>query len=102
MDIAFWGHIHFAQRSCPMVNAKCVTTKDAAGYDAPIHAVIGNAGQSLTKFTTPRAAWSVYEASEWGFSLMTVDNATHHSTVEVAVLAVPQLTTPRAPLTAVF
>ena len=102
VDLALWGHIHFAQRSCPMVNASCVTATDAAGYDAPIHAVIGNAGQSLTKFTTPRAAWSVYEASEWGFSLMTVHNATHLSKLKVDVLAVPRLTTPRAPLTAVF
>ena len=37
VDLAFWGHIHYAQRSCPMVNATCVTTTDAAGYDAPIH-----------------------------------------------------------------
>ena len=77
VDIAFWGHIHFAQRSCPMVNATCVTTTDASGYDAPIHAVIGNAGQSLTNFTKPRANWSVYEAKEWGFSHMTIHNATH-------------------------
>jgi hypothetical protein len=79
VDIAFWGHIHFAQRSCPMVGAQCVTTKDAAGYDAPIHAVIGNAGQSLTPFPPPNetAAWSVYQGKEWGFSLMTAHNATH-------------------------
>ena len=77
VDLALWGHIHFAQRSCPMVNATCITAKDAAGYDAPIHAVIGNAGQGLTKFSPTRAAWSVYEASEWGFSHMTVHNATH-------------------------
>ena len=79
VDIAFWGHIHFAQRSCPMVDAKCVTTKDAAGYDAPIHAVIGNAGQSLTGFPPKNetAPWSVYQGKEWGFSHMRVFNATH-------------------------
>ena len=76
VDLAFWGHVHFAQRSCPMVNATCVKEKDAAGYDAPIHAIIGNAGQNLTPFTLP-AAWSMYEGHEWGFSHMTVHNATH-------------------------
>ena len=77
VDVAFWGHIHFAQRSCPMVNATCISKTDAAGYDAPIHAVIGNAGQSLTNFPTPKAPWSVYEGHEWGFSHVAVHNATH-------------------------
>ena len=39
-----------------MFRAKCVTTKDAAGYDAPIHAVVGNAGQSLTAVPAPKAS----------------------------------------------
>jgi hypothetical protein len=79
VDLALWGHIHFAQRSCPMVGAQCVNATDAAGYDAPIHAVIGNAGQSLTDFPPPeqRAKWSVYEGHEWGFSHLTAHNATH-------------------------
>jgi len=78
VDIAFWGHIHYAQRSCPMVYAKCVAAKDAAGYDAPIHAVIGNAGQPLTWFPPNETApWSVYQAGEWGFSHLTAHNATH-------------------------
>ena len=96
VDLAFWGHIHFAQRSCPMLNATCVTTKDASGYDAPIHTIIGNAGQSLSSFPPPskRARWSVYEGKEWGFSKMLIHNATHLSTVKAAVLAVPPLATP--------
>ena len=77
VDIALWGHIHFAQRSCPMYKAQCVTTKDAAGYDAPIHAVVGNAGQSLTVLPATPAPWSVYNAKEWGWSHIAVSNATH-------------------------
>lgn len=72
-----YGHIHFAQLSCPMFNATCVTAKDAAGYDAPVHAVIGNAGQNLTPFGKHKAPWSVYEASEYGFSRVVAHNATH-------------------------
>ena len=60
-----------------MANATCISTTDAAGYDAPIHAVIGNAGQSLTDFPTPKAPWSVYQGHEWGFSHVTVSNVTH-------------------------
>ena len=77
VDVAFWGHIHFAERSCPMFNGTCVTRRDASGYDAPIHAVIGNAGQSLSSFSKSPAAWSVYRAAEWGFSHVTVHNDTH-------------------------
>merc|ERR1719272_39897 len=77
VDIAFWGHIHFAQLSCPMYRAKCVTVKDAAGYDAPVHAVIGNAGQSVTSLPAKKAPWSVYNEGHWGFSHVTVSNATH-------------------------
>ena len=77
VDLAFWGHAHYAQLSCPMVNNSCITTKDAAGYDAPIHAVVGNAGQGLSVFGSPRAPWSVYQAAEWGFSHVTVHNDTH-------------------------
>ena len=37
VDIAFWGHIHFAQQTCPMFQGHCVNQTDEAGYDAPIH-----------------------------------------------------------------
>jgi hypothetical protein len=77
VDIAFWGHIHFAQASCPMYQGKCVTVKDEYGYDAPIHLIIGNAGQSLTKLPTKNASWSLWNDAHWGFSHMTISNSTH-------------------------
>ena len=79
VDFVFAGHIHNAQLSCPMVDATCVTATDAAGYDAPIYAIIGNAGQTLNAFPPKhhKRRWSVYEASEWGFSHLTAHNATH-------------------------
>ena len=77
VDVAFWGHIHFAQLSCPMYKARCVATKDASGYDAPVHAVIGNAGQGITKVPVLKAPWSVYNEGHWGFSHVRISNATH-------------------------
>jgi hypothetical protein len=77
VDIALWGHIHFAQASCPMYRAICANTSDAAGYDAPIHAVIGNAGQSLTALPATKAPWSIWNDAHYGFSHITVSNATH-------------------------
>jgi hypothetical protein len=60
-----------------MYNATCVTTKDAAGYDAPIHAVIGNAGQSITKVPSTKAPWSIWNDPHWGFSHLLIANETH-------------------------
>jgi len=77
VDLSLYGHVHYAQRTCPMVNGTCVTEKDAAGYDAPIHAVIGNAGQSLSTFPSKSPDYDVYEKREWGFNTLHAHNATH-------------------------
>jgi hypothetical protein len=77
VDIAFWGHIHFAQASCPMYKGKCINDQDESGYDAPIHTVIGNAGQSLKKIDYSPAPWSLYNVAKWGFSQVSISNATH-------------------------
>jgi hypothetical protein len=76
-DLVLYGHLHLAQRSCPMYRGKCVSSKDASGYDAPIHAIVGNAGMALNPFPDAPAPWSVYEGSEFGFSHLTAHNATH-------------------------
>lgn len=83
-DVAFWGHIHFAQSTCPMAYGNCTGTTGAdASPDADgwagglIHTVIGNAGQSLTRISLPKADWTTYNASEWGWSHVTVSNASH-------------------------
>ena len=54
-----------------------MTSKDGAGYDAPIHAVVGNAGQSLTGLPKIKAPWSIYNAQEYGWSHIAVSNSTH-------------------------
>lgn len=77
VDLSLYGHVHYAERTCPMVSGKCVTEKDAAGYDAPIHAVIGNAGQGLSKFPAKPPAYDIYEKAEFGFSTLLAHNATH-------------------------
>ena len=77
VDIAFWGHIHFAQATCPMFKGKCLEKKDAAGYDGVIHTVIGNAGQKLTPINYKQQPWSLYNADKFGFSHVEVLNATH-------------------------
>ena len=77
VDLVLCGHLHFAQRSCPMFRGRCVSTKDANGYDAPVHAILGNAGMHLNPFPDRPAPWSVYEGFEHGFSRVVAHNATH-------------------------
>ena len=48
VDLVLYGHIHNTQQTCPLYRSKCIEETDVAGYGAPIHAVVGNAGQSLT------------------------------------------------------
>ena len=47
--------------------------EDADGWAAPTHAVIGNAGQSLTPLPKVPPHYDLYEAEEWGFSTLEVD-----------------------------
>ena len=48
VDLCVWGHVHNAEQTCPLRQGKCVRATEPGGYDAPVHAVIGNAGQSLS------------------------------------------------------
>eukprot|EP00300_Choanocystis_sp_HF-7_P006210 c14553_g1_i1.p1 GENE.c14553_g1_i1~~c14553_g1_i1.p1 ORF type:complete len:684 (+),score=149.77 c14553_g1_i1:197-2053(+) len=78
VDLCLWGHTHFAQRTCAVVDGACVTTKQKDGYDGPVHAIIGNAGQSLESFPPPeqRAPWSLFEAAVFGYSVITTTGPT--------------------------
>jgi len=77
VDLAVWGHMHYAQASCPLYHGRCVTHTDAAGYDAPIHLVVGNAGQPLDPLPVSLAPWSRWAESSWGFAHLRIANATH-------------------------
>jgi hypothetical protein len=48
VDLCLWGHVHNAEVTCPIAHGRCVPP--GAG---PIHAVIGNAGQSISPFCLP-------------------------------------------------
>jgi acid phosphatase type 7 len=51
VDLVVVGHIHLAQRTCPIVNGTCVEEADEFGYYAPVHAVVGNAGLTCSTCT---------------------------------------------------
>ena len=64
MDLALWGHVHNAIVTCPVINGTCVTTKQADGYDGPVHAVIGHGGMSLDAVANPAPKWVNYQVKQ--------------------------------------
>ncbi len=76
VDLAVWGHVHYGERTCPMYKGVCVSEKDAAGYDAPVHLIVGNGGQGLSTFPEWRD-FDAVQLHEWGFTRLDVLNSTH-------------------------
>jgi len=73
VDLAFWGHHHSYQRTCPIARGNC-TTREAGGV---IHLVIGMAGFELTKtpiFPQP-AIFEVVDMNDYGYTRITADAA---------------------------
>lgn len=76
VDLVLWGHVHNALVTCPVYNGTCVKPSSPGAYDAPIHAVIGNGGQSLSGLPKTREPWDIYHVNEFGYSTITAYNAT--------------------------
>lgn len=77
VDLVLWGHIHYAVATCPVYKKECRRPAHPGGYDAPVHAVIGNAGQRLTPHPAKAGPWTEYVAIEYGYSRILIHNATH-------------------------
>eukprot|EP00929_Paragymnodinium_shiwhaense_P083225 TRINITY_DN44269_c0_g1_i1.p1 TRINITY_DN44269_c0_g1~~TRINITY_DN44269_c0_g1_i1.p1 ORF type:complete len:670 (-),score=5.90 TRINITY_DN44269_c0_g1_i1:47-2056(-) len=95
VDLCMWGHVHNAEVTCPVINGSCVGER-AGEYSAPIHAVIGNGGQSLTRFCTNSTgtcccssvgptckeacdavpSWSEWRMDSFGFASLEVQGST--------------------------
>ena len=69
VDLCLYGHVHNAELTCPMYRGQCMN-KPAGRYPGPVHAIIGNAGQSLTPFFKNLPAWSKWRNSGFGFSTL--------------------------------
>ncbi len=49
VDLCLWGHYHSYERTCPVYKNQCITSDHSkTGYLAPVHAVIGMAGATLS------------------------------------------------------
>jgi hypothetical protein len=64
VDVAFWGHVHNYERTCPLYNRQC--RGDYNNPQAPVHFVIGMAGQSLSPdFPQYPPDWSLFRAPDF-------------------------------------
>ncbi|GAB2280187.1 polynucleotide adenylyltransferase, variant 2 [Dionaea muscipula] len=74
VDIAFFGHVHNYERTCPVYENIC-TTEEKKYYkgalNGTIHVVAGGAGASLTEFAAPHPRWSLYRDYDYGFVKLT-------------------------------
>ncbi|KAG8374522.1 hypothetical protein BUALT_Bualt10G0003700 [Buddleja alternifolia] len=77
VDIAFYGHVHNYERSCPIYQNKCVNSEKShysGTTNGTIHVVVGGAGSHLSEFSTVNTSWSLYKDYDWGFVKMTAFN----------------------------
>eukprot|EP00927_Polykrikos_kofoidii_P026610 TRINITY_DN23667_c0_g1_i1.p1 TRINITY_DN23667_c0_g1~~TRINITY_DN23667_c0_g1_i1.p1 ORF type:complete len:687 (-),score=77.31 TRINITY_DN23667_c0_g1_i1:259-2238(-) len=94
VDLCLWGHVHNAEVTCPLMNGTCIESRDGQ-YAAPVHATIGNGGQSLSSWCTDGSrtcccssigptcqaacnnvpAWSKWRLDAFGFAQLEVHGA---------------------------
>ncbi|KAK0586414.1 hypothetical protein LWI29_006494 [Acer saccharum] len=77
VDVAFYGHVHNYERTCPIYQNQCVN-KEKQHYsgtvNGTIHVVVGGAVSHLSKFSEVIPNWSLYRDYDFGFVKMTSFN----------------------------
>jgi hypothetical protein len=77
VDIAFFGHVHNYERTCPMYQNECMT-KETSRYsgtmNGTIFVVAGGGGSHLSDYTTAIPRWSVFRDRDYGFVKLTSFN----------------------------
>lgn len=79
VDLAFYGHVHNYERTCPMYAEKCVSSERSrysGAVNGTIHVVVGGGGSHLTNFTAETPPWSLYREMDYGFAKLTAFNRT--------------------------
>ncbi|XP_077228082.1 nucleotide pyrophosphatase/phosphodiesterase-like [Tasmannia lanceolata] len=77
VDIAFFGHVHSYERTCPIYENICVNSedKDFSGIvNGTIHVVTGGGGSHLSKFSLYKPDWSLSRDRDFGFVKLTAFN----------------------------
>ncbi|KAK8952684.1 putative inactive purple acid phosphatase 24 [Platanthera guangdongensis] len=77
VDIAFYGHVHNYERTCPIYQSQCVNDEEshyAGTMNGTIHIVVGGGGSHLSNFSSVETAWSLYKDYDYGFGKLTAFN----------------------------
>ncbi|KAK4775589.1 hypothetical protein SAY87_023550 [Trapa incisa] len=77
VDMAFYGHVHNYERTCPIYQNMCVNTEKShysGTMNGTIHVVVGGGGSNLSKFSTLAPNWSLYRDYDYGFVKLTAFN----------------------------
>ncbi|EMS57889.1 putative inactive purple acid phosphatase 27 [Triticum urartu] len=79
VDLAFYGHVHNYERTCPVYQSQCaVDASDhySGPFKATTHVVVGGAGASISDsaFTTSNIQWSHFRDFDFGFVKLTAFN----------------------------
>lgn len=70
VDIAFYGHVHNYERTCPIYQNQCVNNEKSrySGImNGTIHVVAGGGGSHLSDFIPLQTAWSLFRDPNYGF-----------------------------------
>lgn len=77
VDIAFYGHVHNYERSCPVYQNQCVNNERShysGTMNGTIHVVVGGGGSHLSNFSDVQTQWSLYRDYDYGFVKLTAFN----------------------------
>nr|BAK06175.1 predicted protein [Hordeum vulgare subsp. vulgare] len=77
VDIAFFGHVHNYERTCPLYQGQCVTGERSSysgTMNGTIFVVAGGGGSHLSGYTSAIPKWSVVRDKDYGFTKLTAFN----------------------------
>ncbi|CAL4999908.1 unnamed protein product [Urochloa decumbens] len=77
VDIAYFGHVHNYERTCPIYQSQCMTNEKShysGTMNGTIHVVAGGGGSHLSKYTTAIPMWSIFRDRDYGFTKLTAFN----------------------------
>ncbi|XP_031371503.1 probable inactive purple acid phosphatase 27 [Punica granatum] len=77
VDIAFYGHVHNYERTCPIYQNQCVNQEKnhySGTVNGTIHVVAGGGGSQLSEFSSLTPSWSLYRDYDYGFVKLTAFN----------------------------
>ncbi|KAM7483449.1 hypothetical protein LguiB_008032 [Lonicera macranthoides] len=77
VDIAFFGHVHNYERTCPIYQNQCVNSEKSVysgTVNGTIHVVAGGGGSHLSSYSEVNTSWSLFKDNDYGFVKLTAFN----------------------------